>query len=359
MIYCSQCQKPSSGQSSKCPHCGAKLPSKTAARPRKTNPPKRVQLTALQLTKQPVVRKKTAAAKKSNSKPAASQTPKSPKVRLRLGEILIAAGILSFEQLELALNEQKQTGQMLGAILVEQGAITELQLVQALSHQADVRWIDLDKMEISDAVANAIPARLAESYLMFPIDVRASEDGSKFLFLAMDNPSNLTAVYAAQAASGMAIEPLLAAPSAIRKRIQQLTGAGSDSPVPDAKNQVDPNPSDDVQLGPDINISPSVVAATEPKATKKRSTPPKATKPTQLPPELTLLDGVKIPWVGKAGSGLVQPQGSNAVLDQLKKSLGQKASTTKVQKTVVALVELLVNKGLILPAELIEQLKKK
>ncbi len=56
-----------------------------------------------------------------------------PSLRTRLGERLIACGYITMEQLWLALLEQRQSGQMLGEILVRRGWIDQAVLVKALA----------------------------------------------------------------------------------------------------------------------------------------------------------------------------------------------------------------------------------
>src|SRR5213078_2535925 len=61
-----------------------------------------------------------------------------PVKRIRIGEVLVEEGMLSQEQLNRALAEQKATGRMLGEMLVEQGVIDPALLVQALGRRLGI-----------------------------------------------------------------------------------------------------------------------------------------------------------------------------------------------------------------------------
>lgn len=62
---------------------------------------------------------------------------------MRLGDLLIAAGAITQEQLEEALTIQKQKKERLGDVLIESNIITERQLIEALQMQLGVDFIDL------------------------------------------------------------------------------------------------------------------------------------------------------------------------------------------------------------------------
>ena len=59
----------------------------------------------------------------------------------RLGDILISDGLLTQEQLEEALAQQKQTHERLGAVLIEYGYITEKELIDALRNQLGIDFL--------------------------------------------------------------------------------------------------------------------------------------------------------------------------------------------------------------------------
>ena len=58
-----------------------------------------------------------------------------PPQKIRLGDLLIQQGLLTDEQLKIALDEQKRTGRKLGRVFVESGYVTEAGISQALARQ--------------------------------------------------------------------------------------------------------------------------------------------------------------------------------------------------------------------------------
>src|SRR5688572_16059723 len=81
--------------------------------------------------------------------------------RLRLGELLLNAGVLSAEQLERALAEQGRVGCRLGEALIQLQMVHEDQLINAISEQLDVARIDLTDFNIDLKLAARLPEMTA------------------------------------------------------------------------------------------------------------------------------------------------------------------------------------------------------
>ena len=79
----------------------------------------------------------------------------------RLGELLLAEGLVTPEQLARALDERLTTHQRLGLILVRQGVIDELELTKMLARQYRMPAVDLSRFEADPRVLKLIPADLA------------------------------------------------------------------------------------------------------------------------------------------------------------------------------------------------------
>ena len=81
---------------------------------------------------------------------------------MRLGDLLIAAGTITKQQLEDALVLQKQTGERLGDVLIENGTITERQLIDALQMQLGVDFVDLTAVSIPVELTKYVPRAVAK-----------------------------------------------------------------------------------------------------------------------------------------------------------------------------------------------------
>ncbi len=141
----------------------------------------------------------------------------------RLGELMIAAGYLTQQQLVRALELQKQTpNKKLGQILMEQGYATPQQVYQILQRQLGVEFADLTQISVSRDMARLVPRSIARKYMVVP--VRAEEDT---LFLAMVDPLNFVATKAAAQASKKKVVPMLGTEAAITRTITDLYGSES------------------------------------------------------------------------------------------------------------------------------------
>src|SRR5450432_2733868 len=166
--------------------------------------------------------------------------------RLRLGQLLVDAGILSEEQLEQALAAQKADGRKLGTLLVENGLVSETQLTQSLSQQLSVPWISLYHIDFSRELLNLVPVEVAERYCLLPIYVRAVRGQGDTLYVAMEDPMNEEGLRACSEFSGLPARAMIAAPTDIRKAVQMYYGVAPapapPSPPPAADRPVAPPP---------------------------------------------------------------------------------------------------------------------
>ena len=142
------------------------------------------------------------------------------KGRKRLGDLLIEAGLISAEQLEKALSVQKKTGERLGRVLINLGYVTEESMIEVLEFQLGVPHVDLHAVTVPREIAAAIPGSLAERYSVIPI----KKEGKK-ITLAMVDPTNFFAIDDVRLASGMEVEPVIAAEREVLRAIQQSYGA--------------------------------------------------------------------------------------------------------------------------------------
>src|SRR6185436_11536836 len=144
--------------------------------------------------------------------------------RLRLGQLLVDAGMITQDALDDVLAAQKTDSRRLGTLLVERGHISEVQVTQILSHQLSIPWVTLLKIEFSRQLLNLVPRDLAERYCLLPIYVRRVRSHGDTLYIAMDDPTNDEALRACAAYSGLAVRPMIAPPSDIRSAIRAYYG---------------------------------------------------------------------------------------------------------------------------------------
>lgn len=92
------------------------------------------------------------------------------KKKLRLGEILIAQGVLSPESLDRALELQKKEGGLLGERLIKMGLVSEEDIVLALARQYNIPYLPVQNCDVSSKLIQLVPVDLVKKYLFIPID---------------------------------------------------------------------------------------------------------------------------------------------------------------------------------------------
>ncbi len=136
----------------------------------------------------------------------------------RLGEILVKNNLISRDQLEKALEEQKLSGDQarLGSILIKQNLISELNLTSFLSKQYGVPSVNLADYEIDAAVIKVIPAEVVQKYQLVPVN-RAGAT----LIVAVSDPSNLLAIEDIKFMTGYNVEMVVASERDIKAAIDK------------------------------------------------------------------------------------------------------------------------------------------
>ncbi len=104
----------------------------------------------------------------------------------RVGDLLIKEGLVTREQVQKALDEQRQSGTRVGYNLVKLGFIQENDLVRTLARQYKMPAVDLSKFEVDAKIVKLVPADLATKHLVLPL----KRDG-RTLTVAMADPTNL------------------------------------------------------------------------------------------------------------------------------------------------------------------------
>jgi type IV pilus assembly protein PilB len=143
----------------------------------------------------------------------------------RLGDLLVREKVITGEQLDLALKEQKSSGSRLGSVLVKMGFVSEEDVTNFLSRQYGVPAINLSFFEVDRQVAKLIPYETAKRYQILPL----SRAGAS-LTIAMVDPTNVFAVDDIKFMTGLNIEPVVASENAIIQAIESTYNASATDP---------------------------------------------------------------------------------------------------------------------------------
>lgn len=112
-----------------------------------------------------------------------------PRLKMRLGDLLVQESIITEEQLQQALADQRKTGHKLGRTLIDLRSITETQLLQFLSQQLNLPLLDISKRSIPSEVVNLIPEVQARRFRALAV-----EDRGDSVLVAMSDPADLQAL---------------------------------------------------------------------------------------------------------------------------------------------------------------------
>ena len=141
----------------------------------------------------------------------------------QLGQVLIAKGILSEDQLRIALLEQMKSNRPVGKLLVSLGFVSEATLRDALSESLGKRSIDLSNAIIDPSALTLIPRELAKRHHLLPLDYDAEHQR---LTVAISDVNDLVALDKVRglASDSLEIDTLLAGETEIDRAIDLAYG---------------------------------------------------------------------------------------------------------------------------------------
>src|SRR5688572_20493485 len=149
---------------------------------------------------------------------------------VRIGELLLKEKRITVEQLQEALNHQRQHGGKLGLNLVKLGFVKDADITALLSKQYGVPSVALADFDIDPAVIKLVPAETAQKYQIIPL-ARAGAT----LTIAMTDPTNVFAMDDIRFMTGYTVEPVVASEVAVLDAIEKHYGkGGSGAPEPSA-----------------------------------------------------------------------------------------------------------------------------
>jgi type IV pilus assembly protein PilB len=205
--------------------------------------------------------------------------------RMRLGDTLVEAGVITAKELDRALAIQKERQLRLGTILLQEGFVTESQLIQALSLKLSIPWVSLWRIDIPDELLELVPVNVAEEFFLMPIYVRTTGSGERALYVAMNDPTDEDALRFVAANAGIPVRPMIAGPSDIASAIrfyyydEDVDERFSSAPPPPPSAHPPPPPA---KAGAAPPPPPKKVGG---KPSKPPPPPPKAARKDQPPAE--------------------------------------------------------------------------
>jgi type IV pilus assembly protein PilB len=160
----------------------------------------------------------------------------------RIGDLLMKEGLITKEQLEKALQEQRQNGTRVGYNLIKLGFIQELELVKVLARQSKMPAVDLSKFEPDPKLIKLVPADLATKNLVMPL----KRDG-RVLTVAMADPTNFAVVEDLKFITRYDIQPVIAGEFTLKNAIEKVYESSTDMQMADLLADIEAEEGEEVE----------------------------------------------------------------------------------------------------------------
>ena len=134
----------------------------------------------------------------------------------QLGELLVERGLIKADQLQHALEVQKDKGGLIGQVIVDLGYVSEEAIAQAITAQYGFPYLPMKNYEIDTEVIKVIPKNVAVQYCLIPVDKIGNN-----LTIAMANPMNTQAVEDIALMSGLYVQLFVSTAGDIKKAIEE------------------------------------------------------------------------------------------------------------------------------------------
>ena len=150
-------------------------------------------------------------------------SPTNPQAKRHIGQILIDQGILTEDQLRIALLEQMKSHLPVGRLLVQLGFVSEATLRDALSEKLGLQPVDLAHIIVDPAALKMVPRDMARRYRVFPV---ALDRQAKKFIVALADTNNIVAIdqLRAHLKGEYEVELRLAGDSEVDRAIEQYYG---------------------------------------------------------------------------------------------------------------------------------------
>ena len=139
----------------------------------------------------------------------------------KIGELLLREGLVTQDQINKALQEQRNSGTRVGYNLVKLGFVNETDLTRMLARQHRMPAVDLSKFQVDPRIAKLIPGELALKHNVMPL----KRDG-RTLTVALSDPGHLGVLEDIKFITRLDIFPVIAGEFTLRNAIEKFYESG-------------------------------------------------------------------------------------------------------------------------------------
>ncbi len=144
-----------------------------------------------------------------------------PNKKMKIGEILVASGLITEEQLKDALNGQRQLGGTVGENLIRLGYIGEEVLLNSLSEQTGLQHINLDRVEIPASIQSLVHLETVRTRRLMPVGFEQNR-----LVVGMVDPTDLSALSEVEFQSGHSTKPVILSATHLDQMLKLIQSVG-------------------------------------------------------------------------------------------------------------------------------------
>lgn len=180
--------------------------------------------------------------------------------RKRMGDMLVEERVITDEQLNYALKEQKKRKLKIGETLVDLGFIDELTIVKVLEKQLKVERIQLASIVIDPEILKLVSEQILRKYMVMPFEFHRSNPN--VLRVAMADPLDIIAIDDIAIITNLKIEPTVATPKEIATAIDKYYGNAEAKAVAERytkEKETQNKGKEDETVYDDVNNSPIVL----------------------------------------------------------------------------------------------------
>ncbi len=135
---------------------------------------------------------------------------------VRIGDLLLREGLITRDQLDQALLEQRNSGMRIGYCLVKLGFVQETEITKALARQYRMPAVDLSRFEVDPKIIKLVPADVAVRHIVLPL----KREG-RMLTVALADPTNLGVVDDLKFITRYDIFPVIAGEYTLKNAIER------------------------------------------------------------------------------------------------------------------------------------------
>lgn len=157
--------------------------------------------------------------------------------RKKLGQVLVDLGFIDEDQLFDLLNEARESSQQVGEIALARGLVTEEQLLSALAEQFGMKSVNLAEAKFQEEAIKLVPETMAQVYKVIPLTLK-----DQILTVAMADPNNLSALDDLRNFIGVKEVRALLAPAKAIQEFQPKAYAGKQESIIDIIKELEDNP---------------------------------------------------------------------------------------------------------------------